>query len=359
MDRAYNYAMQSNLIFKDHTLIWGQQQPSWISSLDSTEQIFYIEAWIRMIGQRYPGIDMVDVVNEPLVTHNPPDGGNGRANYKNALGGNGETGWDWVIKSFELARKYLPNAQLLINDYGIINDNSATTGYLTIINLLKDRGLIDGIGVQGHRFEFESTNVNILKSNLDRLAATGLPIYISEMDLGNIGNAGTPDDNTQLDLYQRIFPVIWEHPGVKGITLWGYIEGQIWQETCYLVHADGTPRPALEWLQQYIRDYVTSVKKAVSTLPSDFNLAQNYPNPFNPSTNINFTVPKSEKVSLKIYDILGREVVTLVNENLEAGAYNITWDAKNSDGFKVVSGTYFYRLVAGNNSISRKMVLLK
>ena len=105
------------------------------------------------------------------------------ANYKNALGGKGVTGWDWVIKSFELARKYIPNAKLLINDYGIINDNSATTSYIQIINLLKDRGLIDGIGVQGHRFALESANTTTLKNNLDRLAATGLPIYISEFDL--------------------------------------------------------------------------------------------------------------------------------------------------------------------------------
>ncbi len=67
-----------------------------------------------MVGQRYPEIDMIDVVNEPLNGHNPPDGGSGRANYKNALGGNGATGWDWVIRAFTLARQYLPNAKLII-----------------------------------------------------------------------------------------------------------------------------------------------------------------------------------------------------------------------------------------------------
>ena len=126
--------------FKEHCLIWGQQQPTWISSLDSVQQYNYIETWIRMVGQRYPNADMVDVVNEPLAGHNPPNGGNGRANYIKALGGSGTTGWDWVIKSFELARQYMPNTKLLINDYGIINSNTATTSYLQIINLLNDRG---------------------------------------------------------------------------------------------------------------------------------------------------------------------------------------------------------------------------
>jgi flagellar hook assembly protein FlgD len=65
------------------------------------------------------------------------------------------------------------------------------------------------------------------------------------------------------------------------------------------------------------------------------------------------------QVSLKIYDILGQEVATLANENLKAGVYNATWDARNSAGTKVVSGTYFCRLAAGNHVISRKMLLLR
>ena len=78
LDNDYNYSKNNGLIFKDHNLIWGQQQPSWISDLDSAQQISYIETWIRMVGQRYPDMDMIDVVNEPLNGHNPPDGGNGR-----------------------------------------------------------------------------------------------------------------------------------------------------------------------------------------------------------------------------------------------------------------------------------------
>jgi GH35 family endo-1,4-beta-xylanase len=354
LDDLYNYAKSNNLIFKDHCLIWGQQQPSWISSLDSTQQINYIETWIRMVGQRYPNIDMIDVVNEALTGHNPPDGTNGNANYENALGGKGTTGWDWVINAFKLARKYLPNSKLLINDYGIINDNSATTTYLQLINLLKDSLLIDGIGVQGHRFELENADTITLKSNLQRLGATGLPVYISEMDLGNIGNTGTPDDNQQLQLYQKIFPVLWESPAVKGITLWGYKEGEMWQTTCYLVQADNKWRPALTWLAQYIKDNPTGVERTVSTIPANYRLDQNFPNPFNPSTKIRYSIVKASRVTLKIYDILGREILTLVNENQLPGQYTVTFDAKN-----LASGVYFYRLNAGNFSGTKKLMLLK
>lgn len=354
LDAAYNYAKDNNLIFKDHCLIWGAQQPSWISGLDSAQQYNYIETWIRTVGQRYPDIDMVDVVNEPLNGHNPPDGGNGRANYKNALGGNGATGWDWVIKSFELARKYLPNTKLLLNDYGIINSNSATTSYLQIINLLKDRGLIDGIGVQGHRFELESADTNTIKSNLNKLGATGLPVYISEFDLGNLGNNGTPDDNQQLQLYQKVFPVLWRSPAVKGITFWGYIQGRIWQTTAYLVRADGTARPALLWLAQYIQDNPTGIIETSSVLPNEYALEQNFPNPFNPTTNIRYSIVNTSKVTLKVFDILGREVKTLVNTVQSPGQYTVTFNAKD-----LASGIYFYRINAGSFISTKKLMLLK
>ena len=257
LDQIYNYAIQKGLLYKHHNLIWGQQQPDWISNLDSASQLAEIEEWIRLVGERYPLMDFIDVVNEPLPGHNQPDGGGSppRANYKKALGGNNGlygTGWDWVIKSFELARQYCATGvKLVLNDYGIINDNNATTQYLTIINLLKARNLIDGIGVQGHNFELMNKDTAVLRNNLDRLAATGLPVYITEFDLG-VDNNSTYDPNIQLSEYQRIFPVLWNHPGVKGITLWGYIEGQCWQVNTFLIYSNGTETAAIQWLKMYL-----------------------------------------------------------------------------------------------------------
>jgi endo-1,4-beta-xylanase len=346
LDNDYNYAKSNGLIFKDHNLIWGAQQPSWISGLDSAQQIKYIETWIRMVGQRYPDMDMIDVVNEPLNGHNPPDGGNGRANYENALGGKGTTGWDWVIKAFELARQYIPNAKLLINDYGIINNNSATTSYIQVINLLKDRGLIDGIGCQAHGLE--GTSAATIKSNLDRLAATGLPIYISEFDL-NIQN-----DSQQKSKYQELFPVMWQHPDVKGVTLWGYIQGHTWLTNSYLVNSNGTARPALLWLAQYIQDNPLGVKEITSELPSKYELDQNFPNPFNPTTNIRYSIVKTSKVTLKVFDILGREVETLVNMVQAPGQYTVTFNAQS-----LASGIYFYQINAGSFTATKKLLLLK
>jgi hypothetical protein len=99
---------------------------------------------------------------------------------------------------------------------------------------------------------------------------------------------------------------------------------------------------------------VTSVEEISSLTPKTYNLSQNYPNPFNPSTTINFSLPNNEFVTLKVYNILGGEVATLVNRELTAGSYEFDFNASN-----LASGIYFYELKAGNFAEIRKMNLLK
>jgi hypothetical protein len=86
----------------------------------------------------------------------------------------------------------------------------------------------------------------------------------------------------------------------------------------------------------------------------EFGLAQNYPNPFNPSTTISFTIPLRSRVTLKIFDVIGREVATLVSDELTAGNYQRQW---NASGFP--SGVYFYRLQAGTYTDTKRLILLK
>jgi endo-1,4-beta-xylanase len=236
LDNAYNYAKQRGFPFKQHTFVWGAQEPSWIGSLSQSEQRAEVEEWIQLYGQRYPNTDYIDVVNEPL--HQP-------ASYRAALGGSGSTGWDWIITAFQMARQYCPNAKLLINEYGIISDPNAANNYVNIINILKNRGLIDGIGIQCHAFNMDNVSTSTMNQVLNILSATGLPIYVSELDING-------DDNTQLQRYQQKFPVFWNNSNVKGITFWGYIEGAIWQTQAYLLRSNGTERPALTWLMNYV-----------------------------------------------------------------------------------------------------------
>ena len=446
LDDIYNLALANGILFKEHNLVWGSQQPSWITSLDSADQRAAVEAWIDSVGSRYPQMSFVDVVNEPF--HTPPP-------YTNALGGSGKTGWDWVITAFTWARKYCPSgAKLLINEYNILQDNGITSNYIALIDTLIVRGLIDGVGIQGHYFEFKraaylvaegqtyySYSISTLKYNLDRIASsTGLPIYITEFDIDE------QDDNIQLQNYETYFPLFYEDPAIKGMTLWGYNYGDTWKPYAYL-DSLGIQRQAFQWLSNYLIFYLSkpiiispanttisvcnpfmvwhssiaassyrlqiatdnlfssvvvdstvsdttlqmrilnpstkyywrvrafnasdtsgfansayfttgdSIETAVNKLlegPTEFKLLQNYPNPFNPTTVIEYQLPVASYVSLKVYDILGREVAVLVNENKIAGYYNVTFNAKN-----MPSGVYFYRITTGSYSNVKKLILLK
>ncbi|MEJ2616292.1 MAG: T9SS type A sorting domain-containing protein, partial [Ignavibacteriaceae bacterium] len=89
-------------------------------------------------------------------------------------------------------------------------------------------------------------------------------------------------------------------------------------------------------------------------LPTEFELSQNYPNPFNPTTTIKYSIPKTSYVTLKVYDILGKEVATLLNKDKSAGNYQVKFNASN-----LPSGVYFYRIKAGSFNQVRKMLLIK
>ena len=112
------------------------------------------------------------------------------------------------------------------------------------------------------------------------------------------------------------------------------------------------PPAELVYIQAKVNIPASSINE--TEIPSNFELSQNFPNPFNPSTTINFSIPVSGNVVLKVYDILGREVSSLVNEVKEAGKHTINFDASNLN-----SGMYIYKLTVGNFTSSKKMMLVK
>ncbi|MEO6103643.1 MAG: endo-1,4-beta-xylanase [Pseudoxanthomonas sp.] len=248
LDAAYQFARQQGFPLQMHVMVWGNQQPEWIRHLPPAEQREEIEEWFAAVAARYPDLDFVEVVNEPL--HDPPSKADeGGGNYIDALGGNGASGWDWILESFRLARKYFPDSRLLINDYSITNTPVDTVRYRKIIDLLVAEHLLDGIGIQAHSFSTTTeTPMQVHRDNLDLLAGAGLPIYVTELDIDG------PTDAAQLASYQRVFPVFWEHPAVAGITLWGFRRG-LWRDEqgAWLLRMDGSVRPALAWMHAYVR----------------------------------------------------------------------------------------------------------
>ncbi|MDI6401078.1 endo-1,4-beta-xylanase [Balneolaceae bacterium ANBcel3] len=361
LDDKYNYSRRHGVPFRYHVLLWGSQQPGWIEELTEEEQLEAIEDWFWAVAERYPDIEYLEVLNEQLPGH-------GGLPYRDALGGPGETGWDWIINAFQMARDIFPETtKLMINDYGILGNSTNTTRYLEIIGLLQERDLIDGIGVQGHHFTVQGSPNNPrpternIQQTLDRLGETGLPVQVTELDIG--GNPMLEDlteeesDQRQLEEYQRIFPVLWEHPSVEGITTWDYRPpGWRPQYEMHLVREDGSERPAMQWLRQYLAGEWTTTGAISENLdnPQKFQLSQNYPNPFNPSTVIRYELSDHTHVSLRVYDTTGRLVTTLVNEAQSRGRYQATFDGSN-----LSSGLYIYRLETNSYNASRKMMLVK
>ena len=104
----------------------------------------------------------------------------------------------------------------------------------------------------------------------------------------------------------------------------------------------------------FVEKYATAVERTTGQTPASFQLYQNYPNPFNPTTNFEFRVSSYGFVTLKVFDVLGKEVAVLVNDARSAGTYVVSWDATN-----VPAGIYFARLTAGGSSQIRRAILLK
>jgi endo-1,4-beta-xylanase len=257
LDTAYNHAKAKGFKFNMHALIWGAQYPAWITGLSEARQRTEIEEWMTLVAARYPDLWAVEVVNEPIKTP---------LAFKNALGGDGTTGWDWVITAFQLARAKFPNAKLLINEYGTENDATVRNQMIAIIDLLKARNLIDGIGIQAQYVNLDSMTAAQMKACLDAYAATGIDLYITGLSI----RGPLQTEASQSAQYQEIFPALWTHSGVKGITLWGYIEGQTPRAGTSILNSNGTERAALTWLKNYLNP-APSTPPTSPTTPTPIN----------------------------------------------------------------------------------------
>ena len=142
----------------------------------------------------------------------------------------------------------------------------------------------------------------------------------------------------------------------------GKLEGMLRFDSFQLMYPSGSKITSgtIYFAQlQVAKGTVTAVEPVTASIPATFDLRQNYPNPFNPSTAISYQLSGISQVTLKVYDMLGREVATLVDAIGTPGTHTAIWDGKNNRGETVASGIYLYQLQAGTSVMTRKMVLLK
>ena len=251
-DRAFNYANQHNFTYKFHAFVWGAQYPNWFSSsLSIKERYAAILNWFDHIRDKYSTLPMIDVVNEAVGMHQQ-----GNPLMRESLGGEGKTGFDWLIKAFELAHERFPNSILIYNDYNSFQHD--VDNYITLVQTLRDAGApIDAYGNQSHDVNNISASSlsNVMKKQQDALK---MPMYITELDID------IADDNNQKKQYESIFPLMWEADYCAGVTIWGFIHGATWVDNSGIIK-NGKDRPAMTWLREYMTS--DAAKNAKSPYP--------------------------------------------------------------------------------------------
>lgn len=239
LDTLYAYAEEHKIPFKEMTFVWGSSHPVWIGNLNTTTGPEAVKRWMKSFCDRYPNTRLIDVVNEP-PPHTTPL-------FANVIGGGTNTTWDWVINSFKWAREACPNAVLILNDYNIIEYANENKRFIDLVNTIKQAGApIDAIGSQTHGADKLASST--LKPLLEKLISeTGLPVYITEYDIG------LADDEQQRAMVADHIPMFWENPKVKGVTVWGYRYGATFRSNTNLLRSDGSVRPALTWLMDFLK----------------------------------------------------------------------------------------------------------
>ena len=277
-DKAAKYAKEHGFPFKFHTLVWGSQYPNWMNNLSTEKQYEAIVEWMDEAKKHYPDLPVIDVVNEAISSHAP-------APYKAALGGDGKTGYDWIIKAFQMAHERWPDAVLVYNDYNTFQWN--TDQFIDLVRTIRDAGApVDAYGCQSH--DLTGCSANTLKASMKKLQdALKMPMYVTEYDIG------TANDNDQLKDYKAQIPLLWEADYCAGVTLWGWIYGKTWT-------TDGNSgliknkkeRPAMEWLREYMQ--TDAAKTAKSPYPGGVKEASVYVGASS------LSVEKGEKVNISI-----------------------------------------------------------
>jgi len=228
LDAIYDYTEQHGIVFKEHTFIWGAQQPTGnITEAD-------VRSWMQELCSRYPHVRVIDVVNEP-PPHTEPA-------YANAIGGGTNGNWQWIVNAFTWAREYCPNATLVLNDYNNIEIGNQNQHFIDIVKAIQGRGApIDAVGAQAHGLSGGNSTATMIPLVTKLHDDTGLPVYITEYDINQ------DVDATQLQRVQEHFSFFLDTEWIRGVTVWGWIYGRTWVASSGLVR-NGTPRPAMVWL---------------------------------------------------------------------------------------------------------------
>ncbi len=316
-DNAFNYAKNHNFPYKFHALVWGAQYPNWLPDLTPKERYAAITNWFNQVKTKYKTLPMIDVVNEAVGNHQ-----NGNSMIKESLGGGGKTGYDWLIKAFDMAGQRWPDAILIYNDYNSFRWD--VDNYINLVQALRDAGApIDAYGNQAHDLGGCSASElsSVMKKQQDALK---MPMYVTEYDIGDYDPE--THGNSQKKDYQAQVPLMWEASYCAGITLWGYVYGKTWinlkeKNNPYQdardangnligpgisgLYINGEERPAMTWLKEYMAS--DKAKAATGPFPGAKKEASVYIRP------ASMKVAKGDVLPIKIHARLATKTIQKVD----------------------------------------------
>lgn len=323
-DNAFNYAKSHNFTYKFHALVWASQYPGWLEKQTPKERFASFTNWFNKVKAHYPQLPLIDVANEAVGTHQAAN-----PMVKESWGGGGKTGYDWLIKAFEMAFERFPNSILIYNDYNTFQWN--TNEFIDLVRALRDSGApIDAYGCQSH--DLTDCNINNFKTAETNIQnALKMPFYSTEYDIG------TDDDALQLQRYKEQIPYMWQKPYCAGITLWGYVYGATWTTNGNSgLYKNGVERPAMTWLKEYMaseeartaKSPFPGMKKRVGVYirAKDFKVAKGDVVPIKVRTYIT-DAAKKEKADIAIDSVLfydGNKLVSKMTEEPYIVQYSST-----------------------------------
>jgi len=226
-DAIVAFAESRGMRVKGHALVWHQALPSWVASLSPPELRIAFEDHIRTVAGHYRRrVHAWDVVNEAID--------DSQAGLRSTVFSRG-LGPDYVAEAFRLARKADPDAQLIYNDYGGEGQNRKSNDIYALVKDLKEKGLVDGVGLQMHLSAASFPAVADIRANIQRLADLGLQVNLSEMDVrvrDVAGDAATKLQR-QRQVYRDVVGACVAVPRCEAVTFWGFTDAHSWVDATF------------------------------------------------------------------------------------------------------------------------------
>jgi endo-1,4-beta-xylanase len=405
MDREFNYVTPEN-DFKQWNIhsdpnSWNWVQPDdWVDHISENGQILRMHCpigpqcsnwaqtdsrtaneleevmrdFMQAVCERYDGVEGIvsmDVVNETVQggSWKQDEAGTGGWEtpwYKIGLDTNENKTPLYIRYAFEIATEYAPDIKLIYNHHEDPNSVSSWNLIKSTVSYLRDLGLrVDGIGWQAHVDNGWATtsNLNRLRDLIDWAHENELEFHVTEASVWINGEHTEAAFQTQATTYSKIVEVLLEKrfTGRVGWNTWHIEDGHGWNidKAPSLFDEYYEAKPAYYAIQEVLENPPTGITDSPEKYSNAYQLYNNYPNPFNPITSITYSLPEYAHVVIEVYNNIGQKIVTLVDEEKQAGDHMITWNGQNALGLSMPSGIYFYHIKANNFTKTNKMMLLK